>query len=1215
MTRLELLVCVGLPFLLTWTAPAIAQSTTDIPLPSAPGQAVDLKVLPRLGTGFTTTGAGYQTFSRFEGFTPLWQTPGSSLTFLEGRLTIDTEAHLGGNILLGQRFFSPNDKRIYGGYLSYDSRNTGSSAFNQMGAGFESLGDSWDFRANGYIPLGETRQMVGESLVDRGLQSAGNPFFQDHFLVVQGQRQFQQIRRFEAAMAGFDVEAGTKLFKLGNRGDLRGYGGLYYYNTSGGNDALGWRLRLEARPTSSLNLGLSLQNDAIFGTNLILSVGATFPSTRQRSLNQETLARMGESVVRNASIAVNSQTESKLFNQQETIKASNPETNLPYVFQQVKLGSNEGNGTFENPFGTMQSAINATRSDGNDIIYVQAGTNPGIPAFTIGSRVQVLSTVPKQLLNTVEFGQIQLPLSGVGILPKVIDTVTMGNDSVLSGFAITGATGAGIVARNINNAVIRDNTLSSATTAGLLLENTSGIITITNNKIVSDAVSSLRGININNVAIYNSPLTSTNSATDGIYLNSVRGNVAITDSPIRIANPLGSGISAENVTGSLNLIGSNGSQISNTGNYGVRLANSTGAITLSGFEINDTGNSGIYGTNLSNTTLQNNRITNATDRGIELDNVNNTNVIANTITNSGLEGIFAQAAGNRQQLLILENNTIDRSNKPGIFLQSSEEAKQELSLNNNIVSNSSGQGIFSQASGNSQQQISINNSTIDSTKSDSQGNAGQGIFAQTSGTAQQTLSVNNSSVINSAGQGVFVQANNSAQQKFSVNNSAISESRGQGVLVQAAGAVLQEINIDSSTINRTKTDQQSNGGQGIFVQGNQDAQQNLSINKTTVIDSQGQGIFLQANDAKQQKITLDTTTVSNSNSQGILIQASGNTNQDFVIKNSKINNTNTDSQGNAGQGIFVQANQGVTQNFTINDTTVSDSKGQGVFIQANDAQQQKFNIDNTTINNSTVQGISVQASGNTNQEFTIKNTTINNTDTDNGGNAGQGIFVQANQGVRQNFTIDKTTVNDSKGQGIFVQANDAKTQNFTINNATVVASQGQGILVQASGNTPQEFRIANSNILGSNSQGILVQGISNSEQKFIVDNSTINSSNSQGVLVQASGNSQQSFDLNRNTIANNTLEGILIQANGTAKITFANVQLNILRDNNSPGFAAAMNSNQNLCLALNGNNSNTGFQLQQSNGTFQVVNLPNLAVNNTGTITSQGSFVNVSACP
>ena len=123
MKRLELLLNVGLLLSGVLTAPAIAQSTnieTDMSL-SSTGKAADLKVLPRLG-------AGYETLSRFEGFLPLLQTPSSRLTFLEGRIILDTEAHLGGNILLGNRFYSPQDKRIYGGYLAYDSRNTSRAA-------------------------------------------------------------------------------------------------------------------------------------------------------------------------------------------------------------------------------------------------------------------------------------------------------------------------------------------------------------------------------------------------------------------------------------------------------------------------------------------------------------------------------------------------------------------------------------------------------------------------------------------------------------------------------------------------------------------------------------------------------------------------------------------------------------------------------------------------------------------------------------------------------------------------------------------------------------------------------------------------------------------------------------------------------------------------------------------------------------------------------
>jgi hypothetical protein len=162
----------------------------------------------------------------------------------------------------------------------------------------------------------------------------------------------------------------------------------------------------------------------------------------------------------------------------------------------------------------------------------------------------------------------------------------------------------GIQATNITNATIQNNTVISAAQAGVLLENTTGTITLTNNSITGNGVASLVGTNVNNVAIANSNLTSVNSATDGLSLNGVSGAVGISDSTIEISNPTGNGISANNVTGTLTITANNGSQITNTGNYGVSLSDSTGAIALSGFDISDSGKSGIFGTNLSNVTIQ-----------------------------------------------------------------------------------------------------------------------------------------------------------------------------------------------------------------------------------------------------------------------------------------------------------------------------------------------------------------------------------------------------------------------------------------------------------------------------------------------------------------------------------------------------------------------------------------------------------------------------------
>jgi hypothetical protein len=82
--------CVGLMLFGALTSPVVAQTTdtktvTQLPLPT--GQAADLTVSPRIGAGFTTRGAGYQEpFFSLEGFVPLQQNPGSTLTFLEGRV-------------------------------------------------------------------------------------------------------------------------------------------------------------------------------------------------------------------------------------------------------------------------------------------------------------------------------------------------------------------------------------------------------------------------------------------------------------------------------------------------------------------------------------------------------------------------------------------------------------------------------------------------------------------------------------------------------------------------------------------------------------------------------------------------------------------------------------------------------------------------------------------------------------------------------------------------------------------------------------------------------------------------------------------------------------------------------------------------------------------------------------------------------------------------
>jgi hypothetical protein len=641
---------------------------------------------PRIGGQFTTgPGVGYSSsFGTIEGFIPLTQTPGWDLSFLQGKLLLSVDrGQVGGNLILGYRAYDSDSNSVLGGYLAYDIRNTGNATFSQLGLGLENIGEDLEIRANGYIPLGNSRRQISESITDITSFSSvtsTSQAFQGNYLVIGSLNQQRQINRtVESALAGFDAEAGVKIAQWSPTGTLRVYGGTYYYNALGTAGFMGVRGRLEARLDENFRLGLSVQGDREFGTTAIVSFGITFSDT---SHPEDTLlARMGESVTRQDNIAITKQVLTDVVNtSSSTIFATNPATNQPWLFQHVKLGNPGGNGTFENPFGTVQNALNSTLSDGNDIVYVQAGTNPGIPAFTIPNRVQVLSTGPVQQISTVQIASLQLPLSGRGTLPNVTNTVTMGNNTVLSGFNITGATGAGIAGNGINTVEIRDNTITNSTNSGVLLQNLTGTITLKNNNI--------------------------NSATNqGIFLQSVNGTVNITNNAIantigvNLATPTGQGMALSEITGKVNIIGNtisgtNGFFAAVPSGQGMAFSNNTGAVdlTISGNQIRNNYNDGILiglgtqspGNATANIIISGNTIENnggaAPTRGdgiaigIENTVTANLTISGNTIQSNGDEGIDIRtgtiSASSATLKATITNNNILNNTQNGIELAS-----------------------------------------------------------------------------------------------------------------------------------------------------------------------------------------------------------------------------------------------------------------------------------------------------------------------------------------------------------------------------------------------------------------------------------------------------------------------------------------------------------------------------------------------------------------
>jgi len=462
-------------------AQAIDVETTQSETSSSP-------VSPRLGAGFSTSGAGFNSFGRLNGFIPLRQAVGHDLTYLDGQLLVDVNGDLGGNVLVGHRVYDEKHSRIWGGYLGYDKRGTNEGSFDQIGLGLETLGEVWDVRVNGYLPVGDVRQTVASSSFDTGLVLR-DLAFQGNRLVLESDLQQQSILKRDAALAGFDAEAGGKLLSLGNSGALRGYGGLYHYGAEGSDSFWGWRLRLEAQPNRHWRAGLALQNDTTFGTNVTFSIGASLPVAGRQTTSIEeqpsALDRIAEAPRRNPNIILDRQTKRTDFSERRVENAINPDTGAEYNFQHVQLGANGGsggNGTTETPFGNLSDALATAQAA--DIVYVQAADVINIPGFfSIPDGVALLSSGPEQQVTTQQFGQVTLPGSDSGNFPLIDDTVSLENDTTIAGFRIENTMDSGIEAISVNNVTIRDNQIDGSALSGVFLQNVTGTVEIANNRI------------------------------------------------------------------------------------------------------------------------------------------------------------------------------------------------------------------------------------------------------------------------------------------------------------------------------------------------------------------------------------------------------------------------------------------------------------------------------------------------------------------------------------------------------------------------------------------------------------------------------------------------------------------------------------------------------------------------------------------------------------
>ncbi|MGB7084837.1 MAG: right-handed parallel beta-helix repeat-containing protein [Phormidesmis sp.] len=761
---------------------SVAQGAVEDSMPPAEvsASAQELEIPARFGASVTTSSAGFDEILGVNAFVPLVQTEGEDITFLEGAVQlIEDEPSV--SLSVGHRRYDPSDNVVRGGYIGMDSRATDGATFYQVAAGYEQMNEDVDFRVNGYLPIGDRTHTIQNIDTDTVIQSGSG--FQGNQLVLSAVRERQRILQQENSLGGFDAEIGTELTRWDD-GALRGYVGGYWL--SGKESSLGGQLRLAADFASNFNAGLALQHDALFDTSVVFSISASFPgrgSGSRDAADQEIPIHLADPITRRSSVAVNVIEESEMFVESDVAALQNPEEEADYRFIHVDLaqGAGAGAGTFESPFGTVESAIAlinsdaATYSDGNTIVYVDGESAPtaAIPGFAIPERVRVLSQGPEQIIAGMPFPgfpttatrlpfaaeqnfnvsggdanatgvAVSLPESNDGVFPVITggaaDLVTLGESTVLAGFQIQNADNHGVTASEVNNVELRNNLIENAGGSGIFLDNVGGSAILLANQINNAAD---RGILVQNTQTAR-PLE---IAIAGFELNNNRVGMEFLAQASSLESPIQS-ISVSPDAGINTSLGTP---------TGVPLANSIRNSTDEGIVIQATGDSLFRSATqeilLSGVRVESSGLTSGA-AGVRLlseigAHTQEFNMSDNSVITSGggnglevISGRPVASGGSIQsvgaQEIVVRDSTISSNAGNGIDVTFADSGAQELVIRGNQIINNTGDGIRSLAQNTAIQEWRTEAETGDAGISENiiRGNDGQAIVVELEDSAE-----------------------------------------------------------------------------------------------------------------------------------------------------------------------------------------------------------------------------------------------------------------------------------------------------------------------------------------------------------------------------------------------------------------------------------------------------------------------------------------------
>lgn len=154
----------------------------------------------------------------------------------------------GTSVGLGFRVSDTCLNRLWGVNGFYDYRSTHFKGFNQAGVGIESLGERWDFRANGYLPFAHRTRNGHRTVFDQ---------YEGGYVII-GQDRF-------LALSGFDAEIGTYAWESCCL-DIYVAAGPYYYQAKKYERFWGGKCRIDFQCRDYFTCEIKVSYDSVFKT-------------------------------------------------------------------------------------------------------------------------------------------------------------------------------------------------------------------------------------------------------------------------------------------------------------------------------------------------------------------------------------------------------------------------------------------------------------------------------------------------------------------------------------------------------------------------------------------------------------------------------------------------------------------------------------------------------------------------------------------------------------------------------------------------------------------------------------------------------------------------------------------------------------------------------------------------------------------------------------